>query len=133
MKLPHLDQFVELQRGEAATLAGSIADALNEALCTPLGVDDFPGDVPAVPVRPLMALAITPLKRLFDRLERRQLQELTKPLKRGARPPKPWRLRLSYDELVAIRTCVTPDCLLATVVLGKVHQKSLNLEPYILL
>ena len=131
MKLPPLDQFIELQRGEAATLAYSIAQALNQALYTPVGLAEFPGSCTVATILALMVLALTPLKRVYDRLERRHLLEEAKPLKRGVRPPKPWRLRLSYDELVAIRTCVEADSMLATVVLGKVHQKAYNLEAYI--
>lgn len=126
MKLPHLDQLVPLERGEAGLLAGALAVLVQDATRRP-------------PMTGPQALKLAPLASLGRRLVQRHQQEQLRPLRRGQRPAaRPVRVR--FDELVALldsRAALYYTGLTATeqlqlrVVLDRFHQKSLNLEQFI--
>jgi hypothetical protein len=118
MKLPHLDQRVPLDRGDAGILAKALAVLVRDvthAICLPL-----------------MA-ALT--KKLATVDAREQLQ----PLKPGKRP-KPRNFRIPYDQLAVLMHHRSPlfycgldqvEMLQLQVVLGKFQQKALNIDNYI--
>lgn len=117
---PHLDQIIELQRGEAGQLCFAIADCGRRNLVRlhmrPGRRVESPGVVVALPV----------LERVARRLKRIAEREQAHV---GIPRRKPVKFRLRCDELVAIMCYVFPLAeLSARVVLGKVHQVSLNLE-----
>lgn len=125
MRLPHLDQLVPLERGEAGLLARALAVLVADATQQPMSVID--------------ALQLTPLARLGQRLVKRHEQEQHRPPTRG-RPARAWLLRVRYDELAAVHInrgallytdLAQQEALQLQVVLGKFHQKSLNLDRYI--
>ncbi|MBJ6109456.1 hypothetical protein JAO73_10555 [Hymenobacter sp. BT523] len=109
MRLPHLDQVVELHRGEARALAAAVLEA---------------GQRHAAPPPAALVLAWAPLERLRRRLCRVALAEETHV---GLPPRRPRRFRLPHDELIALMLYVVPVATTARVPLGKVQQKSLNL------
>ena len=126
MKLPHLDQLVPLERGEAGLLARSLAVLMSDATLRP-------------PMSRWEALQLTPLASLGRRLLGRHEQEQRRPLRpsAGRRPPAPRPFRVRYDELVVVhenRTALLytnlseSEQLQLQVLLGKFHQKSLNLD-----
>lgn len=121
MKLPYFDQVVELDRGEAHDLShvvGNVCLGVLANLQAPYPV--------AVPAELMLALPV--LRRLTVRLGRLSHQELGHV---GRPRRRPHRFRLSYDELAALLLYVLPGATSAWVPLGKVHQKSLNLEQFI--
>lgn len=119
MKLPHLDQIIELERGEAGQLWWAVADCGRRnlmRLCTqPPSRVESPGVVVALSVLERVA------KRL-KRIDERERQHVGKPSR------QPAKFRLKVDELVAIMLYVWPRSVSGHVPLGKVQQKSLNLE-----
>jgi hypothetical protein len=123
MSLPHLDQLIELEHGQARQLFWQIGDLLNRVALrsqrpTPVPVD---GNLfLALPVLQRVG------KRLY-RLARREADAIGPPRKR------PWRFRLKAEEVVAILLHVHPVATGAWVELGKVQQKSLNLSRWIAL
>lgn len=127
MKLPLLDQFVPLERGEAFVVGHAIGRYLVEAISRP----DYDQKLYWQE-----ALALAPLEQLRRRLLRRHESEHWQAPRPGRRP-KPRRLRVPYAELVALREFQTSLQRIAPggeelpAVLGKFHQKSLNLERYI--
>jgi hypothetical protein len=126
MRLPHLDQLVPLERGEAGLLARALAGLVEDAFRRP-------------PMTLAQALQLTPMVSLGKRLVARHCQEQLRPLRPGKRPPaRPLRVR--YDELVAVlenRAALSYTNLAETEklqlqrVLGEFQRASLNLECYI--
>ncbi|WP_375418148.1 hypothetical protein [uncultured Hymenobacter sp.] len=126
MKLPLLDQLVPLHRGEAFVVAHAIGRYLAEAISRP----DY-----AQKLYWQEALALTPLELLRRRLLRRHESESWQALRPG-RAARPRLLRVPYAELVALREFQTSLQSIVggeqlPAVLGKFHQKSLNLERFI--
>jgi hypothetical protein len=122
MNLSHLDQIIELDRGEAGQLWWAVADCGRRNLVRlhmrPGTQVESAGVVVALPTLERVARR---LKRIDDR-ERSHV---------GLPRRKPVKFRLKVDELVAIMLHVWPHAYSGHVVLGKVQQKSLNLEQYI--
>ncbi|WP_210516410.1 hypothetical protein [Hymenobacter terricola] len=120
MKLPHLDQIIELQRGEAGQLWWAVADCGRRntvRLCSrnaSLRVESA-GIVPAL-------AALERVARRLKRVDERELSHV------GVPRQKPVKFRLHVDELVAIMLYVVPTTWSGHVPLGKVQQKSLNLD-----
>jgi hypothetical protein len=121
MRIPFLDQMVELERGEAHELQHVVGNVCLQVMQVLQA--DYPAPMPAG-----LLLAFPVLRRLVTRLGRVAQQELF----RVGRPrQQPVRFRLSYEELVALMLHVQPSATSGLVVLGKVHQQSLNLEQWI--
>jgi len=121
MKLPQLDQVLELRHGEAQQFLAHFA-AFGRRAAAVLGPDGHGS------LEPVELLALPTLNRLAKRvgnLAGRELRHVGEP------PRRPLRLRLSYDELIAVRLCLPVTGFDA--VLGQVQQKGLNLAPYIFL
>jgi hypothetical protein len=105
MKLPNLDQVIELQRGEAGRLWWAIADKCRRVVALP---------------------ALHRVAKRLQTLDNRELAVV------GVPPKKPRKFRLHYDELVAIMLYVFTEPISgARVPLGKIQQKSLNLADVI--
>lgn len=121
MKIPFLDQVVELERGEAHALQHVVGTVCLDVMA--MLQSHYPARMPAG-----LLLAFPVLRRLVTRLGKVAQQEFFR-VGRPRQPPV--RFRLSYEELVALMLYVQPQATSAFVVLGKVHQKSLNLEPWI--
>jgi hypothetical protein len=119
VKLPHLDQVLELQRGEARQLLEHLT-TLGERMAFVLSPEGHGS------LKPHELLALPALNRVTGRVRRLALSAAAQVGKASGRPR---RFRLSYDELIALRLCVPVTGLDA--VLGKVQQKSLNLAPYV--
>lgn len=119
MKLPHLDQVLELEHGEAQQLLAHLA-AYGKRVATVVG----PGGRGSL--EPVQLLALPTLNRLAKRVGNLVACELRHVGKPSGRPRQ---FRLSYHELIALRLCVPVTGYDA--VLGKVQQKSLNLAPYV--
>jgi len=123
MRLPLLDQTVELERGEALLLAHAVERFLASVAISP-------------PLHWQTAFVLKPFARLLTRLRRRYQVELYQTPRPGKRP-RLNRVRLEYDELVAVRLYYLhlleqlPQAPQLPVVLGRFHQKSCNLEPHI--
>jgi hypothetical protein len=126
MKLPHLDQLIPLERGEAGLLSAALAVLVADAIERP-------------PMAPSDALLLTPLGALGRRLVARRNQELQRPPRPGkksvARP-----LRVHYDELAAVHQVryalyytglAETEKLQLQRVLGEFQRHSLGLECYI--
>ncbi len=121
MKLPALDQVLELRHGEAQQFLAHFA-AFGRRVAAVLGPDGHGS------LEPVQLLALPTLNRLAKRvgtLAGRELRHVGEP------PRRPRRLRLSYDELIAVRLCLPVTG--HDAVLGQVQQKGLNLAPYIFL
>lgn len=127
MKLPQLDQLVLLERGEAGLLARALAVLVQDLTQQP-------------PMSYLESLMLTPLASLGKRLRGRHEQEQRRGPCPGRRPPAPRPFRVRYDELAVLhfnRGALSHTNLSADeqqqlqVLLGKFHQKSLNLDRYI--
>lgn len=120
MRLPHLDQVIELQRGEAGLLGWAVADKCRRTLAR-TGADR--------PVPGALLLALPALQRVAKRLQALDQRELNVV---GVPSRKPHRFRLRYDEVVAMMLYVFPEPISAArVPLGKVQQKALNLARWI--
>ncbi|MDO7876012.1 hypothetical protein Q5H93_14810 [Hymenobacter sp. ASUV-10] len=127
MKLPLLDQFVLLARGEAGLLARPVAVLVRDVTRA------------TRPVVALEMLSLTPLEALRKQLERVDKAEQAQPPKPGKRPALR-KLRVPYDQLVALLHhrhalyhCGLSDeeHLRLHGVVGKFQQASLNLARYI--
>jgi hypothetical protein len=134
MKLPHLDQLIPLERGEAGLLAQALATLLKDAWPIVYQKRD-----PGPRLSPGLALQLTPLVKLGKRLVARHHQEQARPPKPGKRPPARV-LRVHYDELVAVMQNRTSlyyinlaevEKLQLQRALGEFQRHSLNLECYI--
>ena len=122
--LAHLDQIIELERGEAGQLWWAIADCGRRNALRLLA---RPGE--GLPVESAgVVVALAPLGRVARRLKRLDERELRHV---GIPSRRPTKFRLRVDELVAIMLYVWPTSASGHVPLGKVQQKSLNLEPRI--
>jgi len=122
MRLPHLDQIMELERGEAGQLWWAIAEKWARTIAVTAAE-------PPEPVEAMLLLALPVLQRVAKRLYTIDQRELSR---RGKPAGRPQRFRLRHDELIVImRFVATERISLARVPLGKVQQKSLNLEHYI--
>jgi hypothetical protein len=121
MKLPFLDQTIELERGEANDLCHVVGQACLSVMAT------LEAERP-VPMPAGLMLALPALARVVQRLGRLAQKDLTHV---GRPKRKPHTFRLSFDELVAVMLYVQPYAGTAHVPLGKVQQKSLNLELFI--
>lgn len=122
MNLPHLDQIIELERGQAGELWWAVADCGRRNLVRlhmqqPCQVESA-GVVVALP-------ALERVAKRLKRIDERELRHVGLPRR------KPVRFRLKVDEVVAIMLYVWPHAGSGHVVLGKVHQVSLNLEQVI--
>ena len=127
MKLPHLDQLVPLERGEAGLLARAVA----------VLVQDITNAKRPVPY--LEMLTFTPFCNLGKKLLQHHRREQLTPV-RPKRFPKPKQLRVTYDQLVALHLnrFALNYCNLSEeenfqlqAILGKFQQKSLNLSQWI--
>ena len=122
MSLAHLDQVIELERGEAGQLWWAVADCGRRNLVRlhlrPEALVESAGVVVALPVLERVA-------RRLKRLDERELGHVGLPRR------KPVKFRLKVDELAAIMLYVWPHACSGYVVLGKVQQKSLNLTQYV--
>lgn len=115
-------QTIELARGDAGQFYLAVARVWTDAQQAPLQV------VP-VPLEPELLLALPLLKRLGKRLYAAYQRET---LVVGKPSPKPKAFRLSVEEVVVVLRHVLPAAPIgAAPVLGKVHQKSLNLTQYV--
>lgn len=124
MNLHHLDQIIELERGEAGQLWWAIFDCGRR---NALRLGMRPGEGHRVDSAGVV-VALPVLNRVAKRLKRLDERELSHV---GIPSRKPKRFRLKVDELVAIMLYVWPHAASCKVPLGKVHQKSFNLEQYI--
>ncbi|MDO7851584.1 hypothetical protein [Hymenobacter convexus] len=122
MSLAHLDQCIELGRGEAGELWWAVAEVGRRNLARlsrPLGARvDAAGVVVALP-------ALERVARRLKRIDERERSHV------GIPSRKPKRFRLKVDELAALMLYVWPESApghMGHVSLGKVQQKSLNLE-----
>ena len=132
MKLPHLDQLIALERGEAGVLAQALAVLVEDAVRVACGG-------PGPRLTPAQALQLAPLASLGWRLVARHNQEQARPMKPGQRPPAR-SVRVRYDELVAVlqsrpalgyTNLAEVEKLQLQRVLGEFQRYSLNLECYI--
>ena len=133
MRLPHLDQLIPLERGEAGLLAQALAVLLEDA------VRIVQGDR-GLRLSPAFALQLTPLASLGRRLLAVARQEQLRPLRPGRRRPASRPVRVRYDELVAVLQCraslyytnlAETEKLQLQRVLGEFQRASLGLECYI--
>ena len=125
MKLPHLDQTIELDRGEAGQLWGAVADCGRRNLARLLLKPSEGMRVEAAGLVPALGALERVAKRLKT-IDERELRHV------GVPSRKPKKFRLKVDELVAIMLYVYPRASwLAPGPLGKVQQVSLNLERYV--
>ena len=134
MRLPHLDQLIPLERGEAGLLAQALAILLKDV--HPIVYQERN---PGLRLTPELALQLTPLTNLGKRLVARHNQEQARPRKPGKRPAaRPVRVR--YDELVAVlqnraslyyTNLAETEKLQLQRVLGEFQRYSLGLECYI--
>ena len=127
MKLPHLDQIVLLERGEAGLLARAVAVLVQDVTQA------------TRPVPYLEMLTFTPFCNLGKKLLQHHRREQLTPA-RPKRFPKPKQLRVTYDQLVALhhRSFALNYCNLSEeenlqlrTILGKFQQKALNLSQWI--
>lgn len=127
MKLPHLDQIVFLERGEAGLLARAVALLVQDVLAAKR------------PVPYLEMLTFAPLCQLGKKLLQHHRREQLTPA-RPRRFPKPRALRMPYDQLVALHhnrfalhycNLSEQENLLLQAILGKFQQQSLNLGQWI--
>jgi len=136
MKLPHLDQFIPLERGEAGLLAQALAVLVEDALRVVLS-EHAPRERERL--TPEQLLKLTPLASLGKRLVARHRQEQGRPLKPGKRPAaRP--VRVAYNELLAVlesrsslyyTSLAEVEKIQLQRVLGEFQRYSLNLECYI--
>jgi hypothetical protein len=123
--LAHLDQVIELERGEAGELWWAISECGRRNLARlsrPPGARvEAAGVVVALP-------ALERVARRLKRLDERERNHV------GIASRKPKKFRLQVDELVALMLYVWAESApghMGHVPLGKLQQKSLNLESYI--
>ena len=121
MSPSQLDQVIELGHGEPAQLSWEIGTvlrrvAMGSALHPPRRVD---GD---------LFLALPALQRVAKRLYKQAQRDADRI---GPPSKRPRRFRLKAEEVVAIMLHVYPVATGGAYELGKVQQKSLNLEQFI--
>ena len=121
MKLSFLDQIIELERGEANDLCHVVGQACLGVMATLAA--ERPAPMPAG-----LMLALPALRRLVQRLGKLSQQEL---FCVGIPKKRPQKFKLAYDEVAALMLYVFPYATTAHVPLGKVQQKSLNLELFV--
>lgn len=115
MRLPHLDQKIPLNWGEA----GQLAEAITDMLC---------GWLESGTPQPMESvLSIGLLYRVRGRLLARQRLEY---FHHGPPPKKPWRLTLRYDEVAALML-ILPTAPLAGQAWGEIQRVSLSLDRFI--
>ncbi|MDO7875524.1 hypothetical protein Q5H93_12340 [Hymenobacter sp. ASUV-10] len=131
MKLPHLDQLVPLERGEAWLLARAVQVLVD---------DVYKAERPVPALEVLMTLPLAALLRNLVLRHQRELLRPPKAPKPGKRPkrPKPQVFRVSYDQLAALhvqRLALFHGGALSEQenrqlqgVVGKFHRESLNLD-----
>ncbi|MDB5268038.1 MAG: hypothetical protein JWP58_1078 [Hymenobacter sp.] len=121
MNVPNLDQTIELYHGQACQLYWQIGNVLRRvAARTSLE--------PPKPVDGNLVLALPVLQRVAKRLygvAQREADAIGPPSQR------PRKFKLKVVEVVAIMLHVHPVATGAWPELGKVQQKSLNLQQYI--
>lgn len=123
--MTHLDQVVELERGEAAALGHALSGAWKRAMSC------FSGDPVTRRATTGEYLAVAVFEKLARRLFKRHEWELAHPpaFRKSRARPAPWRLRLHGEELAVVMTYCWPHAtIFDRVVLGKIQQKSLNIE-----
>jgi hypothetical protein len=118
MRLPQLDQVIELECGEAGQLLWHLTQ-LGKQVAFVLSSDGHGH------VAPQVLIALPAMSRVVKRLQRLDERDQVQ----VGKPAKPRRFRLAFDELLAIRLYLPVTG--ADAVLGKVQQKSLNLETYV--
>lgn len=127
MRLPHLDQIVLLERGEAGLLARAVAVLVQDVTQAQR------------PVPYLEMLTFAPFCNLGKKLLQHHRREQLTPA-RPKRFPKPKALRVPYDQLVALHLhrfalnycqLSEEENLRLQVVLGKFQRQSLNLSRWI--
>jgi hypothetical protein len=127
MKLPHLDQIVLLERGEAGLLARALHVLVQDVTAAKR------------PVPPGHLLTCAPLATLAQRLDQVHQREQLSPRRPGRRP-KPRRLRVPYDQLLAVlhhRWALgycglsAEEQLLLPGLVGKFQQQALNLARWV--
>ncbi|MGI4866143.1 MAG: hypothetical protein ACRYFZ_19620 [Janthinobacterium lividum] len=120
--LPHLDRLVPLERGEAGLLARALAVLVRDVTHA------------AQPVPLVELLACGPLADLTRQLLQRHQREQLTPTRPGRRP-RPWQLRVRYDQLAALlhsRYALgycglsAEENLLLRGIVGRFQQKALN-------
>jgi hypothetical protein len=115
MRMPELDQRINVRWGEAEQLAYAIAWVICQQL-----------EPPARPTL-TMVLSFVPLTRVRSRLVARSRQEQHHV---GAKPKKPRTITLRYDEVAALMH-ILPIAPTAGLVWGEIQQASLTLERFI--
>jgi hypothetical protein len=140
-KLPHLTQVVLLDRGQADLVHRAVYHVCKELLHRDPALKRW---------SPIEALTLTPLNHLRTRLltlaERDELpvHVALHTKRRGGkpRPPKPNKLKVTYEEMTTVRyyyarllatTSDEVDQLMLAGALAKFHQPSLGLEQHIAL
>jgi hypothetical protein len=127
MKLPHLDQLVPLDRGDAGVLAKALAVLVRDVTHA------------TKPVSYMQAITLPALAALTKKLATVHHREQERPVVPNKRP-KPRNFRVSYDQMAVLMHSRAPlhycglddiEQLQLQVVLGKFHQKSLNLSTWI--
>ncbi|MGI4865427.1 MAG: hypothetical protein ACRYFZ_16005 [Janthinobacterium lividum] len=127
MRLPHLDQLVLLERGEAGLLAKALAVLVRDVTHAER------------PVPRLELLTFGPLVALGRQLLQIHQREQLTPV-RPKCPARPRRLRVRYDQLVALlfhRLALfycglsEEENLQLRGVVGKFQQKALNLSQWV--
>lgn len=127
MKLPHLDQIVLLERGEAGLLARAVAVLVQDVTQAKR------------PVPYLEMLTFAPFCNLGKKLLQYHRREQLTPA-RPKRFPKPQQLRVPYDQLVALHlrrfslnycNLSEEENLRLQAILGKFQQQSLNLGRWV--
>jgi len=128
MRLPHLDQRVPLERGEAGLLARALALRVQE-------LTHAEQPAPAVAV-----LTLSPLATLGKTLLALQQREQATPPSRAPRRRKPRLVRVRYDQLVALHlhrfalpheSFGEAEQLQLQAILGKFQQQALNLTRWV--
>jgi hypothetical protein len=123
MKLPHLDQIVLLERGEAGLLARALHVLVQDVAS---------GKRPQTPAS---LFAFAPTEALARRLDQMHQREQLNP-RRPGRYPKPRPLRVPYDQLLSLlhhRSALyycglsEEEKLLLPGLVGKFQNKALNL------
>ena len=119
MSLAHLDQIIELERGEAGQLWWAVADCGRRNLVRLLHPHgDKVESAGVVVALPMLARVARRLKRIDER-EQHHI---------GLPRRRPVKFRLKVEEVAALMLYVWPHAASGHVPLGKVQQKSLNLD-----
>jgi hypothetical protein len=129
MKLPHLTQHVLLDRGMARVVTYYLLAVQRELLCRNPDAKQLLSTAEALSLKPLSSLI-----RRVEKLSERDFSPAPK-------KPKPYLLRVEYDEMATVRlyygrmlasaACTPENHTQLATVLGRFHQPSLNLETHI--